>query len=99
MKREAPTNIEKDLDRLLALIAENTCRILEAERTTIYLVDENGAGIVILGPDGSFLGRQLTMGWNEGQLYYPSQMCINEKAEVFIADRGNSRVQIFTLVK
>lgn len=68
-------------------------------RGTIYLVDENGAGVVILGTDGSFLGRQLTMGWNEGQLYYPSQMCVNEKGEVFIADRGNSRVQIFTLVK
>jgi len=32
-------------------------------------------------------------------VYYPTQMCINEKGEVFIADRGNSRVQIFTLVK
>ena len=68
-------------------------------RGTIYIVDENGSGIVILGQDGSFLGRQLNMGWNEGLLYYPSQMCINEKGEVFIADRGNSRVQIFTLVK
>jgi hypothetical protein len=68
-------------------------------RGTIYVVDENGAGIVILGQDGSFLGRQLSMGWNEGLLYYPSQMSINEKGEVFIADRGNSRVQIFTLIK
>jgi hypothetical protein len=61
-------------------------------RGTIYLVDENGAGVVILGTDGSFLGRQLTMGWNEGQLYYPSQMCVTDKGEAFIADRGNSRV-------
>lgn len=68
-------------------------------RGTIYIVDQNGSGIVILGQDGSYLGRQLNMGWNEGLLYYPSQMCINEKGEVFIADRGNSRVQIFTLVK
>jgi len=68
-------------------------------RGMIYVVDENGSGIVILGQDGSFLGRQLNAGWNEGLLYYPSQMCINEKGEVFIADRGNSRVQIFTLVK
>lgn len=68
-------------------------------RGTIYIVDENGSGIVILAQDGSFLGRQLSMGWNEGLLYYPSQMCINEKGEVFIADRGNSRVQIFMLVK
>jgi hypothetical protein len=68
-------------------------------RGTIFIVDQNGSGIVILGQDGSFQGRQLNMGWNEGLLYYPSQMCINEKGEVFIADRGNSRVQIFTLVK
>jgi len=68
-------------------------------RGTIFVVDENGGGIVILGQDGSFQGRQLNMGWNEGLLYFPSQMCINDKGEVFIADRGNSRVQIFTLVK
>jgi hypothetical protein len=68
-------------------------------RGTIYIVDQNGSGIVILGQDGSFQGRQLNMGWNEGLLYFPSQMCVNKKGEVFIADRGNSRVQIFTLVK
>jgi len=68
--------------------------------TRLHLLScENGSGIIILGQDGSFLGRQLSMGWNEGLLYYPTQMCINEKGEVFIADRGNSRVQIFTLVK
>jgi len=68
-------------------------------RGTIYVVDQNGGGIVLLGQDGSYLGRQLGMGWNEGLLYYPSQICINEKGEAFISDRGNSRVQIFTLVK
>jgi sugar lactone lactonase YvrE len=68
-------------------------------RGTIYIVDENGGGIVILGADGTFAGRQLTMGWTEGLLYYPSQMCINGKREVFIADRGNSRIQIFMVVK
>jgi len=73
--------------------------ITNDNRGTIYIVDENGSGIIILGQDGSFLGRQLSMGWNEGLLYYPSQICINERGEIFIADRGNSRVQIFTLVK
>ncbi len=68
-------------------------------RGTLYVVDENGGGVVILGRDGAYLGRQLSLGWNEGLLYYPSQMSINEKGEIFIADRGNSRVQIFTLVK
>lgn len=68
-------------------------------RGVLYIVDENGAGIVLLGQDGSFLGRQLGMGWNEGLLYYPSQICLNEKGEVFIADRGNSRVGVFSVVK
>ncbi len=68
-------------------------------RGTIYIVDENGCGIVVLGQDGSFLGRQLSMGWNEGLLNFPSQISVSEKGEIFIADRGNSRVQIFTLVK
>jgi DNA-binding beta-propeller fold protein YncE len=68
-------------------------------RGTIYIVDEDGSGIVILGADGTFVGRQLSKGWNEGLLYFPSQMSVNEKGEVFIADRGNSRIQIFTLMK
>jgi hypothetical protein len=68
-------------------------------RGTIYITDENGGAIGILSQDGSFLGKQLSMGWNEGLLYYPSQACVNEKGETFIADRGNSRVQVFTPVK
>ncbi len=68
-------------------------------RGGLYVVDENGAGVVLLGQDGSFLGRQLAMGWSEGLLYYPSQVCVNDKGEAFIADRGNSRVQIFSIVR
>jgi hypothetical protein len=68
-------------------------------RGILYVVDQNGAGVVLVGQDGSVLGRQLAMGWNEGQLYYPSQMCINDRGQAFIADRGNSRVQVFAIVK
>jgi sugar lactone lactonase YvrE len=68
-------------------------------RGVLYIVDEDGGGIVILGQDGSYLGRQLSMGWNEGLLYFPSQICITENDEMFIADRGNSRVQLFSILK
>jgi hypothetical protein len=68
-------------------------------RGTLYIADGNGGSVGMVAPDGAFLGKQLRMGWNEGHLYYPSQICINEKNEMFIADRGNSRVQIFTLIK
>ena len=68
-------------------------------RGVLYLVDEHGGGVVLLGQDGAVLGRQLATGWNEGFLNSPSQMCINDKGQVFIADRGNSRVQLFSLVR
>jgi DNA-binding beta-propeller fold protein YncE len=68
-------------------------------RGTLYITDENGGAVGILSQDGAFLGKQLSMGWNEGLLYYPAQVCVNEKGETFIADRGNSRLQVFTPVK
>ena len=68
-------------------------------RGVLYVVDENGSGIVLVGPDGSVLGRQLAMGWTEGLLYNPTQMCLNDRGQVFIADRGNSRVQVFAIVR
>jgi sugar lactone lactonase YvrE len=68
-------------------------------RGVLYLVDENGGGIVLVGQDGSVLGRQLAMGWNEGLLRSPAQMCLNDKGQVFVADRGNNRVQVFTIIR
>jgi len=69
------------------------------ERGRIYLVDRNGGSIIILGQDGSFLSRQSGMGWKEGSLNYPGQMCINKKGEIFVADTNNSRVQVFLMVE
>ena len=65
----------------------------------IYLADKNGGNIYIVGQDGSFKGEQLTMGWKEGQLRYPCQLCVNDKGEVFVADRDNNRIQIFSAVR
>jgi hypothetical protein len=65
----------------------------------LYVVDQFGNGIVTLGVDGSYQGRQLAIGWGEGLLYYPAQLCVNGKGEVAIADRSNNRVQLFTTGK
>lgn len=69
------------------------------ERGTIYVVDQNGGGVLILGQDGTFLGRQLAMGWKEGLLYYPSQMCVAGGEAAIIADRENNRVQVFRVIR
>jgi hypothetical protein len=69
---------------------------LTAFQGKLLLVDQHGMGIVALGLDGTYLGRQLALGWNDGSVYYPSQLCLNENGDAFLADRGNNRVQLFT---
>lgn len=69
------------------------------ERGLIVVVDGHGNGLVLLGPDGSYLGRRLAIGWSEGFIYYPGQVCIDGQGDTFVADSGNNRVQVFTPVK
>lgn len=66
---------------------------------TIYVVDQDGGGIVVLGQDGSYRTRMLSMGWKGGLVRYPGQICLNGKGNFFVADRDNNRVQIFEQVK
>lgn len=87
------------LSKNLKEIARFPTGIAVDERGLIYLVDTNGNKIVVLTKDGSLLGQLLGLGWVDGGLHYPTQLCLNNKGEVFIADRGNSRVQIFTIAK
>ncbi|MBI5665733.1 MAG: NHL repeat-containing protein [Nitrospirae bacterium] len=68
-------------------------------RGRIYLMDRNGSRIIVVGQDGSFLGQMSELGWKEGLLNYPSQMCVNANGEVFVADTNNNRVQVFILLK
>jgi hypothetical protein len=72
---------------------------LTANRGTIFVVEGSGSRIVTYGRDGAFLARHLAEGWKEGLLNHPGQMCVNDKDEVFIADRDNSRIQVFGLVR
>lgn len=61
----------------------------------LYVGDENGGGVVLFGRDGSFRGRQLAMGWKEGFLRYPADLCVGPGGTLLVAERGNNRVQVF----
>lgn len=63
----------------------------------IYLADQNGDAILILGPDGSVRGRHGGTGWKEGLLRYPSGLCAGPAGTIFVADRENGRVQWFAV--
>jgi hypothetical protein len=65
----------------------------------IFLSDENNSSIIIVNRDGSFQARHLAQGWKEGFLHFPTQMCITNSGNLFIADRDNNRVEIFNIVQ
>ena len=65
----------------------------------IYVLDQHGSGVVLIAPDGGYLGRQLALGWDDAGLYYPTQMCVSDRGAMFIADRNNCRVQVFSVVR
>jgi sugar lactone lactonase YvrE len=66
---------------------------------TMYVVDQNGMGVVLLGADGSYVGRRLAIGWSEGTVYYPAQVCVTSTGDMLLADRGNNRVQQFAVTR
>lgn len=65
----------------------------------LYVIDQNGDGIVLVGLDGSYLGRRLAIGWTEGMVYYPTQLCLDGSGDMVVADRGNERVQVFSVTR
>lgn len=68
-------------------------------RGGLFLSDQYGSGLALVGPDGTFKGRKFGMGWEDGQLYYPAQLCINAQDSLIIADRNNNRVQVFSILE
>ena len=65
---------------------------------TLFIADQHGGGIVILGRDGSFQGRQSAMGWGQGLLRYPTDLCVDTDGNMFVADRENNRIQGFSII-
>ena len=72
---------------------------ITATKGILFVAEGSGSTLDTFGRDGRFLSRLLTIGTTEGLLDHPSQLCVNDKDEVFIADRDNSRVQVFQLTR
>lgn len=89
----------KPLTRSLKDAMNFPAALVSNGRGRLFVVDQHGMGIVVLGLDGSYQGRQLAMGWGNGLLYYPAQLCVTSRGEALLADRGNNRVQLFTTLE
>jgi sugar lactone lactonase YvrE len=89
---------EKALSPLTAPLPEDfefPTSIAADEDGRLFVADRDGGGIVTFGRDGSFRGRQLAMGWKEGFLRYPADVCTAPGGHLLVAERGNNRVQLF----
>jgi hypothetical protein len=65
----------------------------------IFVVEGNGSIIDVFGRDGKYVTRLLSQGRSEGALDHPGQIALDDKDELAVADRDNSRVQIFQLAR
>jgi sugar lactone lactonase YvrE len=72
---------------------------MTTSKGSTFVLEGSGSSVVSFRADGSFMARQLAPGVAEGSLNHPAQMCVNDKDEAFIADRDNSRVQVFQLIR
>jgi sugar lactone lactonase YvrE len=72
--------------------------IVAGEGGLLFITDQNGGGVVVLRPDGT-TKRLFSLGWKEGSLRYPTQLCLDSAGDLFVADRENSRVQEFVPLK
>jgi sugar lactone lactonase YvrE len=64
----------------------------------LYISDRGGSGIVVLGENGSFQGRHSSRGRSQGFVWQPEGLDASEEW-LFVADRGNNRVQLFEIVR
>lgn len=67
----------------------------------IYVADghialQSNARIARFGPDGRFIASWGTRGDAPGELDTPHSIAIDSQGRVFVADRSNNRIQIFT---
>lgn len=85
------------LNEDLGADAEFPTAIVADGQGRLFIADQYGGGILILEQSGEFLGRQSAMGWKEGFLRYPTGLYA-AGGRLYVADRGNNRVQIFTIV-
>jgi sugar lactone lactonase YvrE len=72
--------------------------IMADDKGFLFITDQNGGGVVVVRPDGT-AKRLFSLGWKEGMLRYPAQVCLDKDGDLFVADRENSRIQEFVPFK
>ncbi|MDT8429695.1 MAG: peptidyl-alpha-hydroxyglycine alpha-amidating lyase family protein [Pseudomonadales bacterium] len=92
---DPPTHLSEPND---VLVAPNG-NIYVAETHSAQFMDEPGPNaksrISIYAPDGSFIKSFGEWGYEDGQMRSPHALAMDSQGRLFVADRGNRRIQIF----
>lgn len=93
---DPPTHLTDPND---VLVAPNG-RIFIAETHGAQFQGQPGADtksrITMWEPDGTYIGHFGEYGWDDGQFRSPHSLSMDSQGRLFVADRGNNRIQIFT---
>jgi DNA-binding beta-propeller fold protein YncE len=93
---DPPTHLTEPND---VLVAPNG-RIYIGETHGAQFQDEPGPNsksrITIWEPDGTYVGSFGEWGQEDGQFRAPHSLAMDSQGRLFVADRGNNRIQIFT---
>jgi DNA-binding beta-propeller fold protein YncE len=63
----------------------------------LFLIDRRSGRIILIGFDGNILEQKFGAGYENGQLRFPTALCLDSNKRLFVADQGNNRVQIFEI--
>ncbi len=93
---DPPTHFTQPND---VLVAPNG-NIFVAETHSAQFQNEPGpdakSRISIFAPDGSFIQTFGQWGFEDGEFRSPHSLAMDSQGRLFVADRGNNRIQIFT---
>ena len=93
---DPPTHLTDPNDVLIApngriYVAETHSAQFQGEPSS-----ETKSRITMWEADGTYIGHFGEYGWDDGQFRSPHGLAMDSQGRLFVADRGNNRIQIFT---
>ena len=61
----------------------------------VFVVDKTSTNFQAFDTDGKFISKFGSKGKQDGQFNRPEDIAIDPDGRVFVADTGNSRIQVF----
>ncbi|MGH9981494.1 MAG: 6-bladed beta-propeller [Nitrososphaeraceae archaeon] len=61
----------------------------------VFVVDKTSTNFQVFDKNGKFISKLGSKGKQDGQFNRPEDIAIDPEGNVFVADTGNSRIQVF----